>query len=277
MSETRFASTSHETLVCDSPRPAVARITLNRPAVMNAYSFTMTQELRSAIAAYRDDDGLRSLIVTGAGTRAFCTGGDISGSEPEHSQKVRTQPMGHGREMREGMQAVVLALRSLDKPSVAMIRGYAVAGGLALAMACDFRFAAATARLGDTSGKVGLLPDEGGAWLFPRAMGLDKALRMTLLSEIYDAGKAAELGLVTQVVDDAGLEEATFTFAEALASRAPLAVRLTKMMMSRGAGLSLEESVADAQMAVMIANPSADVREGLKAFFEKRAPKFEGR
>ena len=277
MSGSAFTITSHQTLICDIPRPAVARITLNRPDKMNAYTFTMTQELQVAIAAYRDDDSLRALVVTGAGGRAFCTGGDISGAEPVHSQKVRTQPMGHGREMREGMQAVVVALRTLDKPSVAMIRGYAVAGGLALAVACDFRFAASTARLGDTSGKVGLLPDEGGAWLFPRAMGLDKALRMTLLSEIYDAPRAAELGLVTEVVADESLEKATLAFAQALAARAPLAVRLTKMMMGRASGLSLEESIADAQMAVMIANPSADVREGLKAFFEKRPPNFEGR
>ncbi|HLZ82637.1 MAG TPA: enoyl-CoA hydratase-related protein [Caulobacteraceae bacterium] len=277
MSESAFASTSHETIVCDIPRPGVGRITLNRPEKMNAYTFAMTQELQSAVAAYRDDDGLGVLVVAGAGTRAFCTGGDISGADAEHGRRVAAQPMGRGREMREGMQAVVVALRNLDKPSVAMIRGYAVAGGLALAMACDFRMAGRSARLGDTSGKVGLLPDEGGAWLFPRAMGHDKALRMTLLSEIYDAPRAEQLGLVTEVVEDDALEDATLAFAEALAGRAPLAVRLTKMMMARSAGLSLEESVADAQMAVMIANPSADVREGLKAFFEKRAPKFEGR
>jgi 2-(1,2-epoxy-1,2-dihydrophenyl)acetyl-CoA isomerase len=277
MATASFGGRVFETLVCDTPRAGVARVVLNRPDKMNAYSYAMTQELQAAIAAFRDDDALRALILTGAGERAFCTGGDISGSEAEHSARVRAQPLGFGREMREGMQAVVLALRGLDKPSVAMIRGYAVAGGLALAMACDFRFAAATARLGDTSGKVGLLPDEGGAWLFPRAMGLDKALRMTLLSEIYDAPRAAELGLVTEVVEDGALEETVLEFAQALAARAPLAVRLTKMMMSRAAGLSLEESVADAQLAVMIANPSADVREGLKAFFEKRPPKFEGR
>jgi enoyl-CoA hydratase/carnithine racemase len=276
MSANPFASPA-TTLIRDVPRPGIARITLNRPDKMNAYNGAMTEELLAAVAAFRDDDDLRSLVVTGAGTRAFCTGGDISGSDPEHGRKVASQPMGHGREMREGMQAVVLALRNLDKPSVAMIRGYAVAGGLALAMACDFRYAARSARLGDTSGKVGLLADEGGAWLFPRAMGLDKALRMTLLSEVYDAPRAEALGLVTQVVADEALEEATFAFAQALATRAPLAVRLTKMMMARSAGLSLEESVADAQMAVMIANPSQDVREGLKAFFEKRPPRFEGR
>ena len=195
----------------------------------------------------------------------------------ESFRRIATQPMGHGRQMREGMQAVVLALRRLDKPSTAMIRGYAVAGGLALAMACDFRFAARSARLGDTSNKAGLLPDEGGAWLFPRAMGLDRALKMTLLHEIYDAPEAERLGLVTEVVADEDLETRTLAFCEALAAKAPLAVRLSKMMMEKAMDVGLEASMADAQMAVMITNPSHDAREGIAAFREKRAPKFEGR
>lgn len=272
-----FGRTTYETLLCDRPAPGVARITLNRPGAMNAYSYAMTQDLRAAIGAFRDDDALKVLILTGAGERAFCTGGDISGNDPEHSAHVASAPMGHGREMREGMQAVVLALRRLDKPSIAMVRGYAVAGGLALACACDFRLAATSAKLGDTSNKVGLLPDEGGAWLFPRLMGLDRALKMTLLSEIYDAPTAAGLGLVTEVVADAALEDRVLEFAAALATRAPLAVRLSKTMMQRAGQISLEDSLIDAQHAVMIANPSADVREGIKAFREKRSPKFEGR
>lgn len=274
---TAFADARYDAILCDQPAPGVARITLNRPAQMNAYTFAMCRELLAALAAYRDDDGLRALILTGAGGRAFCTGGDLSGAEPEHRRAVATQPMGHGREMREGMQAVVLALTQLDKPSLAMIRGYAVAGGLALALACDFRFAAASAKLGDTSNKVGLLPDEGGAWLFPRAMGLDRALKMTLMSEIYSAARAMDLGLVTETIADDELEERTLDFCAALAAKAPLAVRLSKMMMARAGSISLAESHVDAQMAVMIANPSEDVKEGVRAFFEKRTPKFEGR
>jgi 2-(1,2-epoxy-1,2-dihydrophenyl)acetyl-CoA isomerase len=269
--------TAYETLVCDTPRPRVARITLSRPQTMNAYTFTMCGELQAAIAAYADDDDLRALVLTGAGERAFCTGGDISGSEPEHSRRVAQAPMGQGREMRDGMQAVVLALRRLDKPSVAMIRGFAVAGGLALALGCDLRVAGASARLGDTSNKVGLLPDEGGAWLFPRAMGLDRALKMTLLHEVYDAATAQGLGLVTEVVEDDRLEDHTLDLCESLAAKAPLAVRLTKMMMAKAMETSLESSLVDAQMAVMITNPSADVREGVAAFRERRAPRFEGR
>ncbi len=267
----------YETIICDVPRPGVARITLNKPAQMNAYSWRMTQELQGAVAAYRDDDALRCLILTGTGDRAFCTGGDISGSDPEHSRKVREQPMGQGREMRDGMQAVVRALKQLDKPSIAMVRGYAVAGGLALALGCDLRLAAASAKLGCTANKVALLPDEGGAWLFPRAMGLDKALKMTWLSEIYDAATAERLGLVTEVVDDDALEGRTLQLAEALAAKAPLAVRLTKMMFAKAMETGFEASLVDAQMAVMVTNVSADVREGLVAFREKRQPKFEGR
>jgi 2-(1,2-epoxy-1,2-dihydrophenyl)acetyl-CoA isomerase len=273
-----FAEGQFRTLIRDVPRPHVARITLNRPQAMNAYTGLMCEELLAAIALYRDHDALRALILTGAGERAFCTGGDIGGGGgAEQSRRVAGAPMGHGREMREGMQAVVLALRRLDKPSLAMIRGYAVAGGLALALGCDFRFAGVSARLGDTSNKVGLLPDEGGAWLFPRVMGLDKALKMTLLHEVYDAETAMRLGLLTEVVADAELEERALGFCEALAAKAPLAVRLTKMMMLKACEVGLEASMVDAQMAVMVTNPSQDVREGIAAFRQKRAPKFEGR
>jgi 2-(1,2-epoxy-1,2-dihydrophenyl)acetyl-CoA isomerase len=271
-----FETKSGETILCDIPRPGVARITLNREKQMNAYSWAMTQELQAAIGAYRDDDTLRALIVTGAGGRAFCTGGDVSGSDPEQRRKVHDQPMGHGREMRDGMQAVLALLKRIDKPSVAMIQGYAVAGGLALALACDFRFAGPDAKLGDTSGRFGLLPDEGGAWLFPHVMGYDRALKMTLLHEIYPAPEALRLGLLTELVEG-DLEARTLDFAEALAAQAPLAVRMVKTMMTRALEGSFESSLGDAQLAVMITNPSADVREGGAAFREKRAPKFEGR
>jgi enoyl-CoA hydratase/carnithine racemase len=179
--------------------------------------------------------------------------------------------------MRDGMQRVILTLTRLDKPTLALINGPAVAGGLALALACDLRVAAASAKLGDTSGKFALLPDEGGAWLFPRAMGLDRALKMTLLSEVYDAETAQRLGLVTETVPDAELQVRGLALATALASRAPLAVRLAKSMLRRGLDLTLEQSQGDAALSVMISNPSQDVREGVRAFFEKRPPKFEGR
>ena len=255
--------------------PTIARITLARPRQLNAYTTRMCEELVRALDRYLRDDALRVLILTGEG-RGFCSGGDISGADEAHAALMQTQ-LSHAREMRDGMHAVIRVLTRLDKPVIAMIGGPAVAGGLTLALACDFRIAAESARLGDTSGRVGLLPDEGGAWLFPRAMGLDRALKMTLLSEVYDAQTAQALGLVTEVVADAALTAHTMAFARALAAKAPLAVRLAKAMMVRGLDATLDQSLSDASLAVMVANPTADVHEGVAAFREKRTPKFEGR
>ena len=255
----------------------IRRITLNRPQFLNAYNHVLCHEVTEAVDSYMRKDALRCLVITGAG-RGFCAGGDISGSEPaeERNKRINVQ-IGRGVEMRDGMHRVILALARCDKPVIAMVNGPCVAGGLALALACDFRFASDKAKLGDTSGKFGLLPDEGGAWLFPRFMGMDKALKMTLLAEVYDATEAERLGLVTRVVPHDQLETETMKFAAALADQAPLAVKMAKHMMQRSADISLERSLQDACMAVMIANPAEDVKEGRKAFHEKRKPVFQGR
>jgi enoyl-CoA hydratase/carnithine racemase len=262
-------------ILFETPETHIAQITLNRPEQMNAYTGRMCDELVDAVARYVDEDELRCLVITGAG-RGFCSGGDVSGAEKDRPDYHNRQ-MGFGQEMRIGMHRVIASLHRIDKPVVAMINGAAVAGGLTLALACDFRIAADTAKLGDTSGRFGLLPDEGGAWFFPRAMGLDRALKMTMLHETYPAADALKLGLVTEVVPAGELKTHTFGFAHAIAARAPLAVRLAKSMMRHGLDSSLDHSLNDAALAVMIANPSEDVREGVKAFFEKRAPQFKGR
>jgi len=267
-------SHDYRDILFDSPQPRIARITLNRPARLNAYTGRMCDDIVTALEEYVGNDELRCLVLTGAG-RAFCSGGDVSGEDPDRPD-YRTKQLGYGHEMRVGMHKVVLALHYCDKPVIAMINGPAVAGGLTLAAACDFRIAADTARVGDTSGKFGLLPDEGGAWFFPRLMGLDRALKMTLLSEVMSAAEAHQLGLVTDVVPAAELEPYTFAFAGSIAKKAPLAVRLAKSMMRHGFTASLEHSLNDAAFAVMIANPSADVREGVSAFFAKREPEFKG-
>lgn len=259
----------------DKPAPEIARITLARPKQMNAYTTRLCEEMVRALDTYLRDDTQRVLIITGEG-RAFCSGGDVSGGDDAHHALMESQ-LSHAREMRDGMHRVILALHHLDKPVIAMINGAAVAGGLTLALACDFRIAADTAKLGDTSGRFGLLPDEGGAWFFPRAMGLDRAMKMTMLSEVYAADEALRLGLVTEVVTATDLSSRTMDLARGLAAKAPLAVRLAKSMMRHGMDSSLEHSLNDAALSVMIANPSEDVREGVSAFFQKRPPQFKGR
>jgi len=254
---------------------AIARITINSPKTMNGYHGAMVHEMLAAIDSARQDDATRVLIIGGTG-KAFCAGGDISGSK-ESASRYHGHPMEHLLEMRENFHQLVLSLQRFDKPVIASINGAAVAGGLTLALACDFRIASDQARLGDTALKFALLPDEGGAWFFPRAMGLDKALRMTLLAEVYEAHKALELGLVTEVVPHAELDARVDDFARRLADGPPLAIRCAKRMMYKQRLMPLDLALEDAALNVQITNPAEDVREGTRAFREKRKPAFKGR
>jgi enoyl-CoA hydratase/carnithine racemase len=180
-------------------------------------------------------------------------------------------------EMRENMHRLVTFLRRFDKPTIAAVNGPAVAGGLTLALCCDFRIAAESARLGDTSLKFALIPDEGGAFLFPRFMGLENALKMSLFSEVYPARRAKELGLVTDVVSDEELMTAALGWAQRLAEGPPIAIRITKRMMYKQQSMDLENALEDAALSVMVTNYTEDVKEGTAAFHEKRPPKFQGR
>ena len=252
-----------------------ATITLNRPQKLNAYSETMVHEVIAALGDARDDDAVRAVILTGAG-RGFCAGGDIS-PDFQYPARYRGHRMEAMLEMRENMHQLVTLLRRFDKPTIAAVNGPAVAGGLTLALSCDFRIAAASAKLGDTSLRFALIPDEGGAYLFPQYMGLERALKMSLFSEVYPAEEARQLGLVTEVVPDDELLPTARAWAERLAAAPPIAVRITKRMMVKQQTMSLDNALEDAAMAVMITNYCDDVKEGTAAFHEKRPPKFQGR
>ncbi|MDQ2944746.1 MAG: enoyl-CoA hydratase-related protein [Acidobacteriota bacterium] len=253
----------------------VATITLNRPAKLNAYSEVMVHEILEALTDARDDEEIRAVIVTGTG-RGFCSGGDIS-RDFQYPARYRGHRLESLLEMRENMHALVRFLRRFDKPVIAAINGAAVAGGLTLALCCDFRIAAESARLGDTSLKFALIPDEGGAYLFARYMGLEKALKMSLFSEVYPARQAKELGLVTEVVPDAELMNTARQWAERLAQGPPLAIRITKRMMYKQQSMDLDNALEDAALSTVAVNYTDDVKEGTAAFHEKRAPMFRGR
>jgi enoyl-CoA hydratase/carnithine racemase len=253
----------------------VATVTLNRPQKLNAYSEIMVHEILAALGDARDDDEIRAVIVTGAG-RGFCSGGDI-GRDFQYPARYRGHRMESMLEMRENMHELVKFLQRFDKPTIAAINGPAVAGGLTLALACDFRIAAESARLGDTSLKFALIPDEGGAYLFPRFLGLEKALKMSLLSEIYPAQQARELGLVTEVVPDRELIVRARQWAERLAAGPPIAIRITKRMIYKQLTMALDNALEDAALGTMVANYTEDVKEGIAAFHEKRPPKFKGK
>ena len=253
----------------------VATITLNRPTKRNAYSETMVHEILEVLSGARDDDETRAVIITGAG-KGFCAGGDIS-RDFQYPARYRGHRLESMLEMRENMHALIRFLDRFDKPVIAAINGAAVAGGLTLALACDFRIAAESAKLGDTSLKFALIPDEGGAYFFPRFMGLDKALKMSLLSEVYTARQALELGLVTEVVADDQLMTRAEEFARRLAEGPPIAIRITKRMMYKQRSMQLDNALEDAAMATLVTNYTDDVKEGTAAFHAKRAPQFKGK
>lgn len=261
-------------IALDQPLPAVLRVTLSRPRVKNAYRTTTCTELLDVVRRFADDDGLRVMILAGA-NGAFCSGGDLT-SETEKEVGDARQ-MGHAMVLRDGFHAVLRALESIDKPVIASVDGPAISGGLSLSLACHLRIASERASAGDAAARVGLLPDDGGAWLFPRFMGLDRALRMTLLGEIYPAQRAVDLNLFTEVVPVAAHERRVLEIAESLATGAPLAIRSSIRMMTRALGQSLDRSLQDAEAAVCFVNHSADVAEGVTAFLERRRPHFTGR
>jgi enoyl-CoA hydratase/carnithine racemase len=253
----------------------VATVTLNRPQKLNAYSEIMVHEVLAGLGDARDDDEIRAVIITGSG-RGFCSGGDI-GSDFQYPARYRGHRMESMLEMRENMHELVKFLQRFDKPTIAAVNGPAVAGGLTLALSCDFRIAAESAKLGDTSLKFALIPDEGGAYLFPRFLGLEKALKMSLFSEVYPARQAHELGLVTEVVPDGELMSRAREWAERLAAGPPIAIRITKRMMYKQLTMSLDNALEDAALGTMVANYTDDVKEGISAFHEKRPPKFKGK
>ena len=253
--------------------PSVVVITLNRPERRNAYTAGLCAALIAALEAYDADPELRVAVLRGAGG-AFCSGGDVRSEE--EIEQGDSSPFGHGTVMRTTGQAVVRTLLGLTKPVIASIDGPAVAGGLTFALACDLRIASDRARLGDTSGRFGLLPDEGGTWIFPRAMGLEPALRMSMLGEVYPAEEALRLGLVGQVVPTAELEEATAVLARRLAAAAPLAVTTVRRLMRSAVQQDLGPALEALQLAVDVVNRSADVTEGVAAFVERRPPRFRG-
>ncbi|HEY4200153.1 MAG TPA: enoyl-CoA hydratase/isomerase family protein [Devosiaceae bacterium] len=269
MSEIEYKAIKYEVVA-----EHVAKLTFNRPDRLNAYTPTMCKEAVLALAEYQHDDNLRVLILTGAG-RGFCSGGDVKGDVDEFIQSRKKQ-MATFRRLQSAPQALNLALHRIEKPVIAMINGVAVSGGLSFAMMCDYRVAAESARLGDPSGRVGLLADEGGCWIFPRLMGMDKALKMVWFNEIYDAREALALGMVSEVVPDAELESRAMALATRLATRAPNSVAADKLMMRRSSELSLEASLGDAGIWAMWNNKQPDGQEGLAAFKEKREPKFTG-
>jgi 2-(1,2-epoxy-1,2-dihydrophenyl)acetyl-CoA isomerase len=271
---TGFEATRHD--------PGIALLQFDQPARLNGMTQALKRDLVETLLQAQMDDSVRVVVFTGSG-RAFSAGDDISGRAPEssgHERLTAPIPPGHDTEIGtyEGLRALSqplnLAVRSLDKLSIAALNGVAIQTGFSLALACDFRIAAESARMGSATLRFGLLPDEGGQYLLVQHLGLAGALDFLMRKRIVPAAEAHSLGLVHEVVPDAQLLARALEFARELAEGPQVAMRLLKRSLYNAAQLTFELACDEIAAKTAISDHHPDAREGVRAFQEKRAPRF---
>ena len=248
----------------------VATVTLNRPAALNAIDADTMREVRQLWAALRSDDAIRVVILTGAGDKAFCTGMDLKKTMPPDESYARTAFAG------DGDRSFVDSL-AIDKPLICAINGFALAGGLELALSCDIRIAVQGATFGLPEVKIGSIPGAGGTQRLPRIVGLSNAMHMLLTADRIDSAEALRIGLVSRVVPAEQLMDEAWAIALKIAGNAPLAVRAVKQLVARGADLPLGAAIEAERMAWGVLRNTEDRIEGRVAFQQKRKPVYQGR
>lgn len=250
----------------------VATITLNRPEKLNAFTAEMLEDWLAALDACRTSSEIRVVIVTGTG-RAFTTGGDMEALGAAAEQT----PSAIRDRLVNGTQRLPRKLAEIDKPVIAAMNGIATGAGLDIALACDLRFAAESARFAETYARMGLIPGLGGAWLLPRLVGHAKALEMLWSCDWIEAREAERIGLVNKVVPDALLMDETYAFARRLAQGPPLAIQGIKRLVRMAREQDFCTSLEVAATSMITVRSSEDHKEAVTAFRDKRTPLFQGR
>jgi len=251
---------------------AVTTITLTRPEKLNAFAGTMREDLLAALRACESDDGCRVVVITGAG-RGFCACGDVEFM----SDLQKRGDVDSFRKLLDAGRDIVTKIATMPKPVIASINGVAAGAGCNLALACDFRIASDAAKLGETFVRIGIHPDWGGTWFLPRLVGRSRAMEILMSGRMVDAQAALSIGMVDRVVPAAELRDATNALARSLASAPPIPVGDIKRAVNASLANGLESQIELETAHQLRAFASADAREGMDAFFEKRAPEFRGR
>jgi len=247
----------------------IATITVNRPKVLNALNAQTLDELRRAILACRHDDAVRCVIATGAGEKSFIAGADIN--------ELSVQSPTSGREHAMAGQHILDLIENLGKPVIAAINGFALGGGCELAMACTLRIAADTARLGQPEINLGIIPGYAGTQRLARLVGRGRALEILLTGDHITAAEAHRLGLVNRVVPAAELMAEVRRLAATLVAKAPIAVRYIIDSVNKGLDMAFADAqVFEATLFGLVAS-TEDMREGTRAFLEKRKAEFKGK
>jgi 2-(1,2-epoxy-1,2-dihydrophenyl)acetyl-CoA isomerase len=260
--------TTYETILV-AQAEGVRTITLNRPDELNAIDERVTSELQAALRDAAKDHATRCLVLTGAG-RGFCAGQDLK------SVMERKGPFDFTETLRRRYNPIVMALRSLEIPTLASINGVAAGAGWSLALSCDLRIASTKAKFVSAFSKIGLVPDSGMTWTLPRLVGLSKALEIAWLGDALSAADALQWGLVNRLAEPEELSKATMEWATALSRGATKGLGLTKRAMYAALGQDLEAQLEYEAQLQGVAGRTKDYVEGVKAFLEKRAAEFTG-
>ncbi len=250
-------------------KDGVAHITFNRPKVLNALNRQTIEELHQALLDARNDESVRVLILTGAGEKSFVAGADIS--------ELALQTPVNGKEFSLFGQGVFHLLETMGKPSICAINGFALGGGCELALSCTIRIASKTAKLGQPEVKLGILPGYGGSQRLARLCGKGVAHELCLTGEMITAEEAQRVGLVNHVYEPRELIPAAEAMAKKIIANGPLAVKFTMEAVERGVEMPLEEGLFLEATLFGMACATEDMREGTKAFLEKRAAQFKGK
>jgi len=246
----------------------IATITFNRPKAMNAMNSETMGELLHAVTNCKNDDGVKGIILTGAGEKAFVAGADIAEMQNlRPKEALAFMELGH---------ETLRLLETLPKPSIAAVNGFALGGGTEITMACDIRFASETARFGQPEILIGLIPGWGGTQRLPRLIGMGRAKELVMSGELIDAKRAYEIGLVNRIFPPDQLLTEAKKFARKLAGMPGFAVKMAKHAINFGYDLAIDNAIRIEVECCAQCFSTDDQKEGMKAFLEKRKPVFTG-